>query len=70
MDISVMFPYLNTTPPGPVFGSKNYFSGLAVFFDTYSNENGEHAVSAALCLQFVIFRFQKYRFSGFKSFLV
>lgn len=28
---------------GPVFGSKNYFSGLAVFFDTYSNENGEHA---------------------------
>ena len=31
-------------PTGPVFGSKNFFSGLAIFFDTYSNQNGEHAV--------------------------
>jgi mannose-binding lectin 2 len=30
---------------GPVFGSKDYFTGLAVFFDTYSNHNGEHHVS-------------------------
>ncbi|XP_046857653.1 vesicular integral-membrane protein VIP36-like [Xenia sp. Carnegie-2017] len=28
---------------GPVFGSKNFFSGLAVFFDTYSNANGDNA---------------------------
>ena len=26
-----------------MFGSKNFFSGLAIFFDTYSNQNGEHA---------------------------
>ena len=31
---------------GPVFGSKNFFSGVGIFFDTYSNENGEHAVSS------------------------
>lgn len=30
---------------GPVFGSKDYFSGLAIFIDTYSNHNGEHNVS-------------------------
>jgi len=30
---------------GPVFGSKDFFSGLAIFFDTYANQNGEHAVS-------------------------
>ena len=30
---------------GSVFGSKDYFTGLAVFFDTYSNHNGEHTVS-------------------------
>ena len=29
---------------GPVFGSKNFFLGLAVFFDTYSNANGDNAV--------------------------
>jgi hypothetical protein len=29
---------------GPVFGSKDYFRGLAVFLDTYSNHNGVHAV--------------------------
>jgi mannose-binding lectin 2 len=28
--------------PGPVFGSKNGFRGLGVFFDTYSNHQGEH----------------------------
>jgi len=28
---------------GPVFGSKDHFSGLALFFDTYANQNGEHA---------------------------
>ena len=27
---------------GPVFGNRDYFKGLAVFFDTYSNHNGEH----------------------------
>jgi hypothetical protein len=31
--------------PGPVFGSKDYFSGLAVIMDTYSNHNGEHNVT-------------------------
>ena len=30
---------------GPVFGSKDFFRGLAIFFDTYANQNGEHAVS-------------------------
>ena len=30
---------------GPVFGSKDYFTGLGIFFDTYSNHNGEHKVS-------------------------
>jgi mannose-binding lectin 2 len=29
---------------GPVFGSKDYFMGLAIFVDTYSNHNGEHNV--------------------------
>lgn len=28
--------------PGPIFGSKDYFMGLAVFIDTYSNHNGPH----------------------------
>uniref|UniRef100_A0A8R1DXR2 L-type lectin-like domain-containing protein n=1 Tax=Caenorhabditis japonica TaxID=281687 RepID=A0A8R1DXR2_CAEJA len=27
---------------GPVFGGKDYFSGLGVFLDTYSNHNGPH----------------------------
>jgi len=27
---------------GPVFGSKNGFKGLGMFFDTYSNHQGEH----------------------------
>jgi hypothetical protein len=30
---------------GPVYGSKCYFSGLAVILDTYSNHNGPHNVS-------------------------
>lgn len=31
--------------PGPVFGSKDFFHGLAVILDTYSNHNGPHNVS-------------------------
>nr|ADU25045.1 vesicular mannose-binding lectin-like protein [Antheraea pernyi] len=27
---------------GPVFGSKDYFNGLAIVLDTYSNHNGAH----------------------------
>ena len=27
---------------GPVFGSKDMFSGLAIIADTYSNHNGPH----------------------------
>ena len=27
---------------GPVFGSKNGFKGLGMFFDTYSNHQGDH----------------------------
>ncbi|CAH1641467.1 unnamed protein product [Spodoptera littoralis] len=27
---------------GPVFGSKDYFQGLAIILDTYSNHNGAH----------------------------
>lgn len=34
--------------PGPVFGSKDLFSGLAVILDTYSNHNGPHNVSFAV----------------------
>ncbi|KAF7629283.1 L-type lectin-like domain-containing protein [Meloidogyne graminicola] len=30
---------------GPVFGSKDYFRGLGIFLDTYSNHNGPHAHS-------------------------
>ena len=29
---------------GPVFGSKDYFHGLAIILDTYSNHNGPHNV--------------------------
>ncbi|EPB76303.1 Legume-like lectin family protein [Ancylostoma ceylanicum] len=29
---------------GPVFGGKDYFRGLGVFLDTYSNHNGPHSV--------------------------
>ena len=34
--------------PGPVFGSRDYFSGLAIIADTYSNHNGPHNVSHAV----------------------
>ena len=33
---------------GPVFGSRDYFSGLAVFLDTYANQNGPHNVRSLL----------------------
>lgn len=29
---------------GAVFGSPDYFHGLAIFLDTYSNHNGAHNV--------------------------
>lgn len=35
---------------GPVFGSKDFFHGLAVILDTYSNHNGPHNVSFCECL--------------------
>ena len=31
---------------GPVFGSKDPFIGLAIFLDTYANQNGPHNVSS------------------------
>lgn len=30
--------------PGPVFGNEDYFQGIAVILDTYSNHNGPHNV--------------------------
>ena len=30
---------------GPVFGSKDYFHGLGIMLDTYSNHNGPHNVN-------------------------
>ena len=27
-------------------GNKDFFTGLGIFFDTYSNHNGVHAVSS------------------------
>lgn len=33
---------------GPVFGSADFFKGLAIILDTYSNHNGPHNVSAFL----------------------
>jgi len=32
----------NRMKSGPVFGNEDYFHGLAVIIDTYSNHNGEH----------------------------
>lgn len=29
---------------GPVFGNKDFFVGLGIFMDTYSNHNGPHNV--------------------------
>jgi len=31
--------------PGSVFGNMDYFQGLAIILDTYSNHNGPHNVS-------------------------
>ena len=39
--------------PGPVFGSRDYFSGLAVIADTYSNHNGPHNVRGIYSLEFL-----------------
>ena len=33
------------SPLGSVFGSKDYYHGLGIFLDTYSNQNGPHNVS-------------------------
>ena len=33
---------------GSVLGNKDFFTGLGIFFDTYSNHNGVHAVSDTL----------------------
>lgn len=30
---------------GPVFGNNDFFSGMAIILDTYSNHNGPHNVS-------------------------
>ena len=30
---------------GPILGNRDFFTGLGIFFDTYSNHNGVHAVS-------------------------
>lgn len=38
--------------PGPVFGSKDYFRGLGVFIDTYSNHNGKHVVFLQIITDF------------------
>ena len=35
---------------GDVFGYENFFTGLAVFIDTYSNHNGPHNVSHYISL--------------------
>ena len=37
---------------GPVFGYQDYFNGLAIIMDTYSNHNGPHNVSLELHLFF------------------
>ena len=48
---------------GPVFGNRDFFTGLAIFLDTYSNHNGPHNVRKSnivihtllhsLCLNFL-----------------
>ena len=40
---------------GPVFGSRDYFSGLAIVADTYSNHNGPHNVSNWLLIEDYLF---------------
>lgn len=39
---------------GPVFGNKDYFKGLAIIFDTYSNHNGPHNVSVFFLLVYMM----------------
>lgn len=39
---------------GPVFGNQDYFHGLAIFIDTYSNHNGEHNVRFYLLIYFAV----------------
>jgi len=39
---------------GPVFGNKDFFAGLAVIIDTYSNHNGEHNVNKLLRLFYTL----------------
>ena len=39
---------VNLSFVGNVFGGKDPFSGLGIFFDTYSNYNDEHSVSKSL----------------------
>lgn len=35
---------------GPVFGNNDFFHGLAIILDTYSNHNGPHNVNLYLLL--------------------
>ena len=44
---------------GQVFGSRDHFSGLAIFLDTYSNHNGPHNVSVAFYIMAVLSWLQK-----------
>lgn len=39
---------------GPVFGNKDFFQGLVVFLDTYSNHNGPHNVIISLVINFKV----------------
>jgi len=43
-DASKLFS-LTAYAAGPVFGNRDYFSGLAIYLDTYPNVGGEHGVS-------------------------
>lgn len=38
---------------GPVFGSKDYFKGLAIFMDTYTNNNGPNNVRILLIIHWI-----------------
>ena len=40
-----IFIYIIPCTIGPVFGNIDFFHGLAIFLDTYSNHNGPHNVS-------------------------
>lgn len=39
---------------GPVFGYKDYFQGLGIFLDTYSNQNGPHNVKHTVNYLFLL----------------